>query len=202
LAPLLIGGAVTGGVHFLDDNLKDLANPDHGFGETLETAGGPIISGSLVLGLFAAGRLAHGERFRAMTYDMFGAALVTLAYTSLLKAAVGRERPNGEDRNSFPSGHTSNAFTLATVAERHYGWKLGAPAYVAAALVGASRLQRDKHHLTDVLAGATVGLIVGRAVVRMNGKPVPGSAEPAGINVAVMPILAPDTTGLAVAMTF
>jgi len=140
LAPLLIGGAVAGGAHFLDDDLRDLANPDHGFGETLETAGGPIISGSSVLGLFTAGRLAHGERFRAMTYDLFGAAFVTMGYTSLIKAAVSRERPNGEDEKSFPSGHTSNAFTLATVAERHYGWKLGAPAYAVAAFVDPPRL--------------------------------------------------------------
>ncbi len=203
MAPLLIGVTAAGASHLLDDKvIESLADPENRLGETFETAGGPIISGSIVLGFFAAGRLAHGERFRAMTYDMFGASVVTLGYTSLLKLSVGREGPNGEDRLSFPSGHTSNAFALATVAERHYGWSLGAPTYVAATLVGASRLQRNKHHLSDVLVGATVGFIVGRAVVRMNGKPLPASVEPAGVSVAVMPILAPGTTGLALGVTF
>jgi len=107
---------------------------------------------------------------------MADALLVNIGYTELLKAAVGRERPNGENDRSFPSGHTSNAFTLATVLERHYGWKAGVPAYAVAATMGYSRIVRDKHWLSDVVAGATLGYIVGRTVVRVNGKPLSATA--------------------------
>ena len=83
-------------------------------------------------GVFTAGRYVEAPRFRAMSYDLLDAFVVNWAYTSVLKAAVGRERPNGQDQKSFPSGHASNAFALAAVVERHYGWKAGLPAYAVA----------------------------------------------------------------------
>jgi membrane-associated phospholipid phosphatase len=135
-----------------------------------------------------------------MTYDMLDASIVNLAYTEVLKLAVGRERPNGQDQKSFPSGHTSNAFTLATVAERHYGWKLGVPAYLIAGVVGASRIQQDKHHLSDVLAGATLGYIVGRTVVRVNSRPLEGAVR--GASIQVSPILGRDVRGVRVTVVF
>jgi membrane-associated phospholipid phosphatase len=56
------------------------------------------------------------------------------------------------------------------VAQGHYGWKEGVPAYALAGLIAVSRLQRNAHYLSDVLAGATLGYIVGRTVVRVNGQ--------------------------------
>lgn len=204
LKPLLLGSGATFGASFFDEEIReDLGNPDNDFGQALETGGGPIYSSAIVLGLFVGGRFAHSERFRAMSYDMLVASLVSAGYTQALKLAVGRERPNGEDNKSFPSGHASNAFALAAVAQRHYGWKLGAPSYLVAGLVGASRLQRDKHWLSDVVAGATLGIIVGQAVVRVNDRPAPG-APPAGTRARLMlaPIVAPRGLGLALSGSF
>jgi membrane-associated phospholipid phosphatase len=45
------------------------------------------------------------------------------------------------------------------------------PAYVLASGIGLSRIEKDKHHLSDVLAGATLGIIVGRTVTRVDGEP-------------------------------
>ena len=134
-----------------------------------------------------------------MTYDMLDAAVVNLGYTELLKLAVGRERPNGQDEKSFPSGHTSK-LALAAVAERHYGWKLGIPAYLVAGLVGASRIQQDKHYLSDVVAGAALGYVVGRTVVRVNRRPLEGTARGASLDVA--PILGRRARGVRVALRF
>ena len=47
------------------------------------------------------GALRPGRRFRAMTYDMLDSAIVNFTYTEVLKVAVGRERPNGQD--NYPS---------------------------------------------------------------------------------------------------
>jgi membrane-associated phospholipid phosphatase len=114
---------------------------------------------------------------------------------------VGRERPNGQDDKSFPSGHTSNSFALAAVAERHYGWKVGVPAYILASVVGASRIQQDKHYLSDVVAGATLGYIVGRTVVRVNSHPLetPTSRH---AEWSVAPVLARDARGLRLSVSF
>jgi membrane-associated phospholipid phosphatase len=129
---------------------------------------------------------------------MLGAALVTAGYTGLLKVTVSRERPNGEDDNSFPSGHTSNAFALATVAEHHYGWKVGVPAYALAGVIGASRVEQGKHFLSDVLAGATLGFLAGRTVVRVNGAPLEQRAP----EVRIAPILGRDIQGLRLSVAF
>lgn len=122
--------------------------------------------------LFAAGRASGDSRFRAATYDATQAFVVNTAWTTAIKVAVRRERPDSSSRLSFPSGHTSTAFAWATVASHYYGPKLGIPAYVAAGLVGVSRLETNAHHLSDVLAGAALGCIVGRTTTRRDGEPL------------------------------
>jgi membrane-associated phospholipid phosphatase len=94
---------------------------------------------------------------------------VNSVWTEALKYSLQRPRPDRGDRLSLPSGHTSTAFSLATVAERHYGWKVGVPAYAAAVFIGYSRIESNRHYLSDVLAGATLGVIVSRTVTRLNG---------------------------------
>jgi membrane-associated phospholipid phosphatase len=58
------------------------------------------------------------------------------------------------------------SFMWATVLSRNYGLKVGIPAYAVAGYVGATRLQENKHHMSDIFAGATIGYIVGRTVTR------------------------------------
>jgi membrane-associated phospholipid phosphatase len=200
LVPFLAGGTATASASFFDQDVRNSIQ-DLGWGSTVETGAGPVWSSAFVAGMFAAGQLSHHPRFRATTYDMLDAAVVNFVYTEAIKAAVGRERPNGQDHKSFPSGHTSNAFALAAVAEGHYGWKIGAPAYLLAAFVGASRLEQDKHYLSDVVAGATLGYIVGRTVVRVNGRPVDGPGR-RGAALSVAPILARHAQGAVVSVLF
>jgi len=196
---LLAGGVAAAGSSFLDGTTREAATGQLGWSSTLETAGGPVYSTIFVAGMFTAGRFAHGERFRAMTYDMLDAAVVNFTYTEVLKAAVGRERPNGQDNKSFPSGHTSNAFAMASVAQGHYGWKVGVPAYLLAGLMGVSRIHEDKHWLSDVVAGAGLGYVVGQTVVRVNGRPL---ARVAGVTWSVSPIVARRARGLQMSVVF
>jgi hypothetical protein len=85
------------------------------------------------------------------------------------------------------------------VAERHYGWKVGLPAYALASAVAVSRLQRNKHYVSDVVAAAAVGYLVGRTVVRVNGGR-PGQDR--GVATSVTPLVGRRTRGLAVAVAF
>ncbi|MDH3593686.1 MAG: phosphatase PAP2 family protein [Rhodospirillales bacterium] len=72
-----------------------------------------------------------------------------------VKRAVDRERPGGGGL-SFPSGHTSGAFSGASYLHYRYGWEYGLPAYLAAAAVGYSRVEADKHYWSDVAVGAAI----------------------------------------------
>ena len=200
LVPLLVGSAATGIASFADGSLRAaVSNPDRGFGKVLETGGGWPAS-LAVVAIFTGGRLAHGPRFRAMTYDLANAAIVNLAYTELLKVTVRRERPDGSNNQSFPSGHASDGFTWATVFERHYGWKWGVPAYALAATMGYSRIVRDKHYLSDVVGRAALGYIVGRAVVRVNSKAITPAGATKALNVS--PILTRQARGLQMSLAF
>jgi len=82
--------------------------------------------------------------------------------TEGMKWAFGRVRPNGNCCKSFPSGHTSNSFTIAAVAHELYGDEIGAIAYGLATLVAVSRINDNKHYLSDVIFGAALGTAVGR----------------------------------------
>jgi membrane-associated phospholipid phosphatase len=68
-----------------------------------------------------------------------------------------------------------------------------------ASLVAVSRLQRNKHYLSDVMAGATLGYIVGRTVVRVNGQPLEG---PRHAQFSLSPILGRRARGLVASVVF
>jgi membrane-associated phospholipid phosphatase len=183
---------------FFDGDARKAATGQLAWSDTFETAGGPLYSTVFVAGMFTAGRFTGGLRFRAMTYDMLDAAVVNFTWTELIKVSVGRERPNGQDNKSFPSGHTSNAFAMATVVQRHYGWKIGIPAYGLAGLMGVSRIHEDKHWLSDVVAGATLGYIAGRTVTRVNGQ----VERVARARWTVSPLVARHARGMQMSVTF
>lgn len=86
-------------------------------------------------------------------------SLVTVgAATGLLKVAVGRERPNQASRTSFPSGHTSAAFSVAEVIRTLYGPRASRSFYLAAIITGISRIHDNKHYPSDVIAAAGLGI--------------------------------------------
>jgi len=202
LRPFLIGVAVTGLSSEFDDEVRDEI-ADEG-DETADFAAdnlGPVGLGLVTLGLFIGGRRSTDQRFRDMSYDLGVAFVVNLGYTGVLKAVAGRERPDGSDDASFPSGHTSNAFALASVASAHYGKSVGIPAYGLASLVGLSRLRSNAHWLSDVVAGAALGHLVGLAVVRQNGSPFSIRLS-AQRSVSFMPSLDSSFRGVVMGMNF
>lgn len=84
-----------------------------------------------------------------------------VAVTEILKRVVGEKRPDSEERDSFPSGHATAAFAMATaraqiIPGHAYLWYIGATA------ISASRLIMHRHHWQDVVAGAAIGYLVAR----------------------------------------
>lgn len=170
LVPLAIGALATGAAVMPEQNLEDyFLNHEGKFdraGAAGEVIGNAYVIAPIVGGLFVAGRIGGDQKFKSMTFALTQGFLVNGAVTAAMKYPARRWRPNGNDQLSFPSGHTSGSFMWATVLSRTYGMKAGIPAYAVASYVGISRLEANAHHLTDVVAGATIGYLVGRTVTR------------------------------------
>lgn len=145
-----------------------------------------VISGaSLFTHLF--GRVIRKPHLANTGLYLLEAYATTEILTFAAKKLVHRTRPNGENNLSFPSGHTSGMFTVASVLDRRYGYKVGIPGYLLASFVGLSRIKAKKHFATDVIAGATLGIIIGRSFVP--------SKETHG-SFAISPVFYKDYAGL------
>jgi len=117
------------------------------------------------LGTYAWGRAFSQPKVAHLGMDLIQAQLLTELLVQPIKFAVGRERPDHSNNQSFPSGHAAVTFATATVIERHLGWRNSALAYTLASYVAMSRLHDNRHYLSDVVFGAAVGTIAGRTVV-------------------------------------
>lgn len=165
---LSIGGGMALGVHPLDDDVNTRLVRGEGVEDFFEP--GRIIGHGWTQFAGAAatytwGRMAKQPRVVHIAVDLLRAQAMTYGLTNALKYATHRERPDHSNHRSFPSGHASMTFASATVLQRHFGWK-GALAYPIASYVATSRLHENRHFLSDVIFGGTLGLVVGRTVTR------------------------------------
>lgn len=115
---------------------------------------GTVVLATVTTAAYGSTFLYDDEEGRNQFYKVF---LTTMGTTYALKLTVDKDRPNG-DSMSFPSGHTSTAFSGASFIQKRYGWQYGIPAYLAASFVGWSRVEADQHYIEDVLAGAAIGV--------------------------------------------
>jgi hypothetical protein len=125
-------------------------------------------------------------------------AAVTIEHYSVkgLKSITGRERPNGLDDESMPSGHTSRASVGAALAATNLDYmdmpewarsSLQIGLYGTAAATGWARVEAEKHYPTDVLVGYAVGQFIARfmhgaffndeAPTAVHFRPTPGGGE-------------------------
>jgi len=87
----------------------------------------------------------------------------------VLKSAVGRVRPDGDNRrrnSSFPSSHTANAMALAWMLSRRWP-RMSIPLFAFAALVGFTRMYLDRHFLSDVMVATLLGIAIPMLVTRL-----------------------------------
>jgi len=83
----------------------------------------------------------------------------TAAMTHILKYTIRAPRPNNPNSlTSFPSGHTSSAFSGASFIHKKYGLDYAMPAYLGAIYTAYSRVHANKHYTRDVIAGALLGM--------------------------------------------
>lgn len=170
---LLITGAVAIPIAFLlDDAVQDYLQKRHFYSQSVSRIGdlyGHRWGYIGAVGLVTVTGFARGQSIQKTfsNVELIAEAVLTTDYiTQILKEITHRERPNGENFHSFPSGHVSSSFTLAACLNEIYGKKVGIPAYAMAAFVASHRINDNKHYLSDVVAGAVVGTIVGKSFSR------------------------------------
>jgi hypothetical protein len=127
-------------------------------------------------GLIASGFAFHDSHLTLMGREAIEASVFSGLLSNALKPVFGRERPAlagnqttfepGSANYSFPSGHATEAFAVASViAARSQGWVVPTLAYTAASLVAFDRVNDRAHFPSDVAAGAAIGVVVGRFIV-------------------------------------
>jgi membrane-associated phospholipid phosphatase len=79
--------------------------------------------------------------------------------TELLKRAVRAKRPDGRERDSFPSGHAALTFSTAAYVHERYSLQWALPFYGLAAFTAYKRVSTRNHYTRDVIAGAAVGML-------------------------------------------
>ena len=169
---LVVGAGLSAAAHRADRGLTDQLSSSSGAASALEP--GKVIGGTLaqVGGAFATysiGRWTSSPRVANVGADLVRAQVLTQGIVQGLKVAAGRTRPDGTSL-SFPSGHTASVFATGTVLRRHFGWKVGIPAYGLATYVAASRMSENRHYLSDLVFGATLGVLAARQVTVPIGK--------------------------------
>ena len=146
--------------HTIDTDLNDLRNaviPEFSCSLDDYTQYSPA---ALMLGLKIGGYQGRSSWSRMLVSDAFS-TLGMAAAVKGLKLVVNRERPDGSDFESFPSGHSAKAFMAATMLHKEYGWRspwFSIGGYSVAALTGVSRLMNNRHWMSDVIAGAAIGI--------------------------------------------
>jgi membrane-associated phospholipid phosphatase len=167
LTPLAIGSVVALALSPVDRKLSDaVRGKADRLGRFGNVVGHPltlgVISGGLILGSLGT----DSGRFRGYAFTLSQGLIVAGSVATATKLVVRRPRPNGESKLSFPSGHAAVTFALAAVSSHYYGKQAGIPLFALASLVALSRVESGKHFPTDVVMGATVGYISGRAAIR------------------------------------
>lgn len=149
----------------------------------IEKAGGGYTL-ALPLAFYIAGEIQDNSKAKLVALDSLSASMIASGIIHpALKFIVGRSAPKDEKGayhfnpftfdlpQSFPSGHATQSFALASVITHYYPetW-VNVTAYGIASLASLARVYQGDHFLSDWTAGALIGTVVGKTVVHFNEK--------------------------------
>ena len=113
---------------------------------------------------YGIAKVVRNQKAAVVGRDIVRAQLLSQTLVQTVKYTVRRPRPDRSNNKSFPSGHSASAFATATVLHRHYGWKIGIPAYGLGGYIALARMAWNRHHATDIVMGAGFGIASARTV--------------------------------------
>jgi membrane-associated phospholipid phosphatase len=172
--------------------------------------------------LYAHGKIAGDNETLGAGCAAAQSALIAVTWTTVLKGLTGRPHPDGwyeGDARAYsrefniglargslhwgwPSGHTCVTMSMATALTAYYPGNPWVPAggyavtaYVMIGMLGEHR--SSAHWLSDIVAGALMGVPIGWAVGKNFRRAVDGAGEGDARRVEVLPLIAPGFVGLA-----
>ena len=180
-----------------------------------EKFGRPIYGG-LLSGLLYTGGIVFKDNYVRETGQILAEALIINGISTIgLKLLLGRDRPysgdgqkdfdlfsfeTGAEDLSLPSGHTSTAFTVATVlSERFDNIYASVLLYSLASLTAYQRVYSDVHWFSDTLLGAILGTYIGLKIVKLHEKDSPTSS---GYNLNIFPKVTPTNYEVGISLQF
>ena len=172
IAPVAL---ITSGALLINSALNDdlQSNANRFFGEDFHTSADDFLPFVPVAQIYLGKTLGFKPKndFQHQTINIIVANAIGAAVFTSLKYTVKEERPDQSDDLSFPSGHTSIAFTNAALLYYEYKdsnlW-YASSGFLFATATGVLRIANNKHYTSDVLAGAGIGLASGLLVSYWN----------------------------------
>ncbi|MGM0608805.1 MAG: phosphatase PAP2 family protein [Candidatus Muiribacteriota bacterium] len=127
------------------------------FGRSHETAYGNIF-------LYLYGMATGDNKIMNASSVALEGTIISGNITEIMKSISKRTRPDGVGKTSFPSGHSAISMSLATSFSHHYPSKSGL-FYSIAGLCALQRVYADRHYLSDIITGSTIGYLVTRKII-------------------------------------
>lgn len=137
----------------------------------------PVVLG----GMYLYGHVANNGKMRKTVLLSVESFVLTGVFVQTIKYTTHRHRPNTDDpphtfdgpslhgtnsNSSFPSGHASSAFAVATVIASEYDNVIVPTlAYGIATITAMNRVSHNAHWASDIFVGSAIGYFTGRAVV-------------------------------------
>ena len=150
--------------------------------ESITNTGNGVFLSSLMASYYIVGELFKLDTMRKTALLGVESFIISGVVVGILKYSIGRARPfTGESPTSFhpfsstsshysfPSGHATSAFSVATViAEHSKEFLVDVIAYGIASLVAMSRIHKNKHWISDVFIGSAIGYFIGKKISDLN----------------------------------
>jgi membrane-associated phospholipid phosphatase len=143
--------------------------------------GNPLYALPAAGGFFGLSLLTDNRKFQDASFTSMESIVVSMLFVGGIKVLVGRARPYAyrgphyfspfsfkKQFHSFPSGHTSTAFALTVPWIVYYPNFLTYSLLIIPTGTALARVAKDKHWLTDVIAGALVGGLTGYGLAKWN----------------------------------
>ena len=174
-----------------------------GASKVISYAGSAYGIGAAAGTFYLIGRKHHDARARETGVLIAEAAIDSTIVYAGLKTITQRARPaDGHERSeffdggsSFPSGHSTQAWSAATIIaeEYHDRRSVQIAAYATATAVSFARFAGQKHYISDVIAGSALGFGIGKYVYHKRHRELVNDSDPDGpVSKTWWPAISPE----------